>query len=116
MDTRIATNSIRLQQWREIIRQRGESGLSVKDFCLQNNLSKNAYYYWLKKLREAAIVEHPATFAELIPAQEPFASDIGNNRFMPQMTLTVNKVELGVNQDTPTDLIKNILEVVNSAK
>ena len=30
------------------------SGLKVKDWCMQNNISKDTYYYWLKKLREAA--------------------------------------------------------------
>ena len=51
MDTRLATNQIRLQQWAAIIHDRKESGLKVDDYCKLNNLSRNAYYYWLKSKR-----------------------------------------------------------------
>ena len=44
----------RLQHWSEIIRERQESGLTVKDYCAQRGISEKTYYYWLRKLRSAA--------------------------------------------------------------
>lgn len=44
----------RKQQWTEIIRERQESGLTVRDYCAQHGLAEKTYYYWLRKLRSAA--------------------------------------------------------------
>ncbi len=55
MDTKLATNQIRLQQWAAIIKERCESGLKVNEYCELHRLSHNAYYYWLRKIRKAAL-------------------------------------------------------------
>ncbi len=44
----------RKQQWTKIIRERQESGLTVRDYCAQHGLAEKTYYYWLRKLRSAA--------------------------------------------------------------
>ena len=43
-----------LQQWQEIFRERRESGLTVKAWCTEREISENSYYYHLKKYRHAA--------------------------------------------------------------
>ena len=65
MNTKLAATQIRIQQWREIIKSRAESGLSINDFCEENNLSLNQYYYWLRKVREAAIEKSGMHFVEI---------------------------------------------------
>lgn len=54
MSTRKITAEYRLSQWAQIIQARNESGKSVKDFCEDAGVNKNAYFYWQRKLREAA--------------------------------------------------------------
>ena len=44
--------SIRSENWAAIIRDRQESGQTVKQWCAENNLSEAAYYYRLRQLRE----------------------------------------------------------------
>jgi transposase-like protein len=44
----------RMQSWAEIIRERQESGLTIKDYCAQHGISDKTFYYWLRKLRAAA--------------------------------------------------------------
>jgi len=39
------------------MRERKESGLSVRAFCENAGFHENIYYYWQKKLREAACSE-----------------------------------------------------------
>lgn len=46
MDTRLATNQIRLSEWTRIIKDRCQSGLKVDEYCEQHHLSRHAYYYW----------------------------------------------------------------------
>jgi len=54
MNTQKVTSEYRLSQWAQVIQARLDSGQNVKDFCLTNGISRNAYFYWQKKLREAA--------------------------------------------------------------
>jgi len=44
----------RLSYWAKIISDRKESGLSIKAFCENAGFHTNSYYYWQRKLREAA--------------------------------------------------------------
>ena len=42
----------RTSQWAERIACCRNSGLSVKDWCKQEGLSENAYFYWQRKVRQ----------------------------------------------------------------
>jgi hypothetical protein len=44
------TDSITL--WRSRIQNRKLSGLKVNDWCEQNSISRLAYYYWYRKLKD----------------------------------------------------------------
>jgi len=54
MNTRKIAAEYRLTQWAGIIRERQESGLNVKAFCEAKGFHENIYFYWQRKLREAA--------------------------------------------------------------
>ena len=54
MDTRKVTRAYRLNQWTEIIRRYYSSGQTVAVFCKEQDLNPKSYYYWLKRVREAA--------------------------------------------------------------
>ena len=54
MDTREVAKEYRITQWGHIIRARNESGLSIKAFCAGEGIHESVYYYWQRKLREAA--------------------------------------------------------------
>lgn len=44
----------RLQEWSSMIQEQKASGLSIKRWCEQRNISEHSYYYRLRQLREAA--------------------------------------------------------------
>lgn len=50
-------DNVRLSQWKQIIQNCRESGLPVKRWCDENNISEPSYYYYLKKFRELTIKE-----------------------------------------------------------
>ena len=54
MNTRRITADYRLAHWSGIMRERVESGLSIKAFCEKAGFHENIYFYWQRKLREAA--------------------------------------------------------------
>ncbi len=61
MNTNKIAVEYRLAHWAQIMRERQESGLSIKQFCKNAGFHPNIYFYWQRKLREAAC-------RELVPA------------------------------------------------
>jgi len=53
MNTRELTAEGRLAHWAQVLRERAASGETVKDFCLTRGITRNTYFYWQRKLREA---------------------------------------------------------------
>ena len=47
----------RMNEWKQLIHERQQSGQSVRAWCLQNGIHENSYYYWLSIIREAALCE-----------------------------------------------------------
>lgn len=74
MDTKTATRQFRLNHWAEIIRDRMASGLSIRQYCSEHNISRNAYFYWLKKLREEAVLTSETQLVELPVPVHPTSS------------------------------------------
>ena len=64
-----------MQEWSGMLRQRKESGLSVKEWCREQGLAEHIYYYRLRKLRQAACTAleqaQPVQLAEVTLAPKP---------------------------------------------
>ena len=58
-------NDLRLQNWAEVIRAKQESGLSNREYCAQNGIAEKTYYYWLRKVRQAALECAPPELVRL---------------------------------------------------
>ncbi len=58
-----------------MLRQRKESGLSVKDWCLEQGISEHSYYYRLRRLRQMACTAleqaQPVQLAEIPLTPKP---------------------------------------------
>ena len=54
MDTKEMTHQFRLSHWAGIMRERKESGLSIRTWCRENGVGEKTYYYWQRRLRESA--------------------------------------------------------------
>ncbi len=52
MNAKQKLHQLKLQQWADICKQQISSGLSVKDWCLENNISIHTYYYWKHLLKQ----------------------------------------------------------------
>ena len=66
-DVLAVRDEYRLRNWMEIIRECRDSGLSNKDFCAQRGIAEKTYYYWLRKVRTAAVSTEP----QLVRLEEP---------------------------------------------
>lgn len=57
MDTRKVATEYRMTQWAQRLQARQCSGESIEAFCEASGISRNTYFYWQRKLREAACTE-----------------------------------------------------------
>ena len=75
------------EQWKELIKNYNESGLPVRQWCEKNQISRHAYYYWLRKIRMNAC----ESMLPAIPEQNK--------------SIAFAKVELQAHQSAPSTAI-----------
>lgn len=54
MNTRNIATEQRLAHWSQIMSKRAEKGLSIRTYCENVGIHENTYFYWQRKLHEAA--------------------------------------------------------------
>lgn len=66
------------QCWRDRIEECWQSGLSIKDWCVQNGLKKTAYHYWARKFKlqeQQEAGDNPFAEVVLLPKREIHAKE-----------------------------------------
>ena len=58
MTTREAKRAIRLREWNQMVKHCQESGLTVNEWCRQNNLKPTCYYYRLEQIRKGILEQN----------------------------------------------------------
>ena len=92
MDTKAATTQIRIQQWTEIIQDRSASGLTVDDYCESHGLSRNQYYYWLRKVKSRILESAP------------------------QLVISKGGIDIRVNSNISPELLRMVFECLSHAQ
>ena len=44
-------------QWQRIINDQSVSGLSIREWCRENNITHGKFYYWQRVIREEALIK-----------------------------------------------------------
>lgn len=122
MDSTTLTRQVKLQQWSEIFQKRRESGLTISKFCEENNIRPQKYYYWLKRVRQAACDQLPAPLSKpanpIVPVtfEEPVAPVESNTYSSYAMRITMSGVSIEFTNDATPRLIESALQVLNHAR
>ena len=116
MDVQKVTAEYRLSQWAQVIQAQQESGQNIKDFCQTAGISRNAFFYWQKKLRKAACTELakteeprnivPSGWMQLAPKQVHPAKET--------LDIEINGCNVTVNTETDFELLKKVCRVLMS--
>ena len=53
MDTQKVATEYRMSQWAQVIRERQQSNQTINEFCELRGISRHAFFYWQRKLRQA---------------------------------------------------------------
>ena len=71
-DISVVKSQLKLQVWAAMVSECRQSGMTVEAWCKSQNLSSKTYYYRLKKVREAALVNlAPVQLSETGDASNP---------------------------------------------
>lgn len=120
-----------LKKWASIIKECRSSGMKILQWLEINNISKDQYYYWQKKLKETCIdtfERQAATFVELpITKEVPASTELtvthsvcknDDSYFKDNMIAAViktNRVTFEITNTATPDFIKNLIEAFNHA-
>ncbi len=113
MDTQLVTKQIHLHQWTDMVRACRNSGLTTLEWCRQNNIKPKTYYYRFKIVKEAAL--EASCFAEIAPPVPFQKQEKAVSGFVPQMTLDIGGMVLGITEATPKELILQMMEILKDA-
>ena len=124
MNARELETQHNLKKWAAIIKECRSSGMKILQWLEINNISKDQYYYWQRKLKETCIdtlERQAATFVELPVTKEVPASTeltvthtVCKNNSIAAVIKT-NGVTFEITNTAAPDFIKNLIEAFNHA-
>ncbi len=116
MDTQKVASEYRLSKWAQVIQTRLNSGQSIQEFCQSAGISRNTYFYWQRKLREAACTElvktqehqtvAPGGWIELASTQAQPAAQT--------LVIEIKGCSIIVNAQTDSELLKKVCHTLRS--
>ena len=95
-------NEYRMQQWRQIIQECQNSGQSNRTYCREHGISEKTYYYWLRKLRVAAVEK---SLPQIVEMEVPAAKE-------ETIYIRFHEAELTLPAGTDVDAIAAILRSI----
>lgn len=94
--------------WAERISECRNSGLSVQEWCNSQNLCKQTYYKWQKRLFEIAGTQQTAQFAEVTLPQPVYSSG------KVAVTVRIGGTEADIHSGADAETVKMVLRVLQS--
>jgi putative transposase len=118
-----STSILRLQVWTERVRECHNSGMTVKDWCGQNNINLKTYYYWQRIVRSQIYAikvssgqppaEAASRFVDITPlAAHPVS---GSRDFHPDVILRTGSVTVEISNSASEALLNRISLMLNHA-
>ena len=114
MDTLKVTAEYRLSQWMKVIQERQNSGQNIKDFCQLTGISRHAYYYWQRKLREVACSQlaKPEESAGTVPGGWVQLATVSPTNS--SLKIEVGGCHISVNNETDPELLKKVCRILRA--
>ncbi len=127
MNSITVKNQYQLTKWAAIIKECNDSGIKIKDWLKSNNISKDQYYYWRRKLQDIASDSLDTSFVE-VPVVAPPAVVNPHSKLMDMSTASsinetkqaiatihLGQVVIDLYDNTSPETLKILLEVIAHA-
>jgi hypothetical protein len=109
------TNKYRLEQWTAIIQERINSGKQVEEWCKENNISRDSYYYWLRKVKLEAVQKNEITEVSPLPKVVPLVPPLPvteSSNSGTAIILKVNGISIEIQDSASDAIIERTLKVL----
>jgi putative transposase len=116
MDTRKVATEYRMAQWSQMIQTRKSSGQRIDEFCKTEGVSRNAYFYWQRRLRESACSALagqeagealiPTGWAKLTTATTPGSEET--------LTIDIGGCQITVTAKTNSELLIKVCRILKT--
>lgn len=105
-----AKNEFRLRQWLEVIKRCQASGMTVKTWCEENNISIKSYYYRLRKLRTQTCNN------EMVPVQKGHQAIVPvtykNENQSKSVTINTGNISIDIYEGATKTTLENLLNIL----
>lgn len=103
------------ERWAMLIKERMESGMTVREWCHDRDIKESRYYYWLRILRRKAVEN-----TEQKPQVPPFVElppDICQDQVFAQAAAVIRKgnIAIEVTESASAGFIARVMEVLTNA-
>jgi len=115
MGAELLITKVQHRSWMTMVQQQSSSGLSVAEWCSQNQISTKTFYYRRKQLRAEILQSNTPVFAEVNSAEPALPGFEQSSDFRMQLTITLNGVTIGVSEGTSRQLLTDVLQVIRNA-
>lgn len=113
------THKMRLTQWTPIIRECRNSGMSVRAWCIQNNVKEKQFYYWQRRIRgelfDSMKKIQPESQPNFVPLPAP-SDSLRNSSFSADMVVHIGNSTLELSNTVSEELLSKVLKVLCDVK
>jgi hypothetical protein len=114
-ESRKLTNKYRLEQWTAIIQERISSGKRVDIWCKENNITRDSYYYWLRKVKLSVIKDKRTKPSPQLPKVVPLIPPLPvpeSRKSDTAIILRANGITLEIQNSASDIIIERTLKVL----
>ncbi len=114
------THEMRLIQWSPIIRECRSSSMTVKAWCIENNVNEKQFFYWQRRIREEVFDTINKTVDHKQPNFVQLSVPIGPSRntssFSADMIVHIGTNVLELSNTVSEELLSKVLKVMSDVK
>ena len=113
MNTREAANEYQLIHWSKVFRERA-AGEKIDAFCERNFISRNQFFYWQRKVREAActVLQARETESQAVPSGWVECEKVPTVACKQKMSIEIGKFSISIDENFEPELLKKICETL----
>lgn len=116
--TSFVAHQFRIQEWANLIRdcKNRTTGMTVKEWCDQHEITTADYYYRLTQVRKACFDNVPRKFIEQSVVPVPADLLSSSSPSTGELEIHINDICIQVKADTSPELLKMVLQVAAHVK
>jgi hypothetical protein len=102
-----------LSYWENKINERHQSGMTIKDWCQKNGVTKNQYFYWNHRIRKSKNLENGEFVFADVSKLLTSSSDAGQrSESFPDFQIHLNSIQATVPSNFNPDALAGLLKVL----